>query len=47
LPSAAELGDAFALTGYFLSRHMFEPRGAGLPDARTHLIAAVQRASAA
>lgn len=47
LPSAAELDDAFALTGYFLSRHMFEPRGVGLPDARTHLIAAVQRASAA
>jgi DNA repair protein RecO (recombination protein O) len=46
-PSAAELDEAFALTGYFLSRHMFEPRGVGLPDARTHLIAAVQRASAA
>jgi DNA repair protein RecO (recombination protein O) len=45
LPSAAELADAFALTGYFLSRHMFEPRGAALPDARTHLIAAVARAA--
>jgi DNA repair protein RecO (recombination protein O) len=46
-PSPTEIGEAFALTGYFLSRHMFEPRGTGLPDARTHLIAAVQRASAA
>jgi len=45
LPSAAELADAFALTGYFLSRHMFEPRGVSLPDARTHLIAAVARAA--
>jgi DNA repair protein RecO (recombination protein O) len=45
LPSAKELADAFALTGYFLSRHMFEPRGAALPDARSHLIAAVARAA--
>jgi DNA repair protein RecO (recombination protein O) len=44
VPSAKELADAFALTGYFLSRHMFEPRGAALPDARSHLIAAVARA---
>lgn len=45
MPSASELTDAFALTGYFLSRHMFEPRGVALPDARTHLIAAVARAA--
>jgi DNA repair protein RecO (recombination protein O) len=47
IPNADELRDAFALTGFFLSRHMFEPRGAGLPDARTHLIAAVERACVA
>ncbi len=45
MPSASELTDAFALTGYFLARHMFEPRGIPLPDARTHLIAAVARAA--
>jgi len=42
-PSAAELRDGFALTGFFLARHVYEPRGESLPDARHHFIAAVVR----
>jgi DNA repair protein RecO (recombination protein O) len=39
-PSAAELRDGFALTGFFLARHVYEPRGELLPEARHHFIAA-------
>jgi DNA repair protein RecO (recombination protein O) len=39
-PSAAELKDAFALTGFFLARHVYEPRGESLPESRHHFIAA-------
>jgi DNA repair protein RecO (recombination protein O) len=39
-PSAAELKDAFALTGFFLGRHVYEPRGESLPEQRHHFIAA-------
>jgi DNA repair protein RecO (recombination protein O) len=39
-PSAAELRDGFALTGFFLARHVYEPRGETLPEARHHFIAA-------
>ena len=42
-PSAAALRDGFALTGFFLARHVYEPRGEPLPDARHHFIAAVAR----
>ncbi|WP_275430280.1 hypothetical protein, partial [Klebsiella pneumoniae] len=28
----------FRLTGYFLSRHVFEPRGLAMPDAREAFI---------
>ena len=31
------LADGFALTGFFLTRHAFEPRGLALPDAREQL----------
>jgi DNA repair protein RecO (recombination protein O) len=31
------------LTGYFLLRHVLEPRGIGLPDARAGLLAALER----
>jgi DNA repair protein RecO (recombination protein O) len=41
--SADELIDAFALTGFFLARHAFEPRGLALPDARAQFIAAIAR----
>lgn len=30
----AEVRDGFRLTGYFLSRHVYEPRGIAVPDAR-------------
>jgi len=39
-PSAAELKDAFALTGLFLGRHVYAPRGESLPAQRHHFIAA-------
>jgi DNA repair protein RecO (recombination protein O) len=44
LPSAADLADAFALTGFFLERHAFEPRGLPMPAARARFIAAITRA---
>jgi DNA repair protein RecO (recombination protein O) len=36
----SELKDAFALTGFFLGRHVYEPRGESLPEQRHHFIAA-------
>jgi DNA repair protein RecO (recombination protein O) len=43
LPTATDLADGFALTGFFLTRHAFEPRGLALADARAHFVAAVLR----
>jgi DNA repair protein RecO (recombination protein O) len=43
-PSLADLGDGFALTGFFLARHVFEPRGLALPDARQSFVSAVLNA---
>jgi DNA repair protein RecO (recombination protein O) len=43
-PGTSAIGEAFALTGFFLNRYVFEPRGVALPDARAHFIAAVARA---
>ncbi len=43
-PSLADLTDAFTITGFFLSRHVFEPRGQALPDARQSFVAAVLNA---
>jgi DNA repair protein RecO (recombination protein O) len=43
-PEPGELGDAFALSGHFLTRLVLEPRGLALSDARAHFIAAVGRA---
>jgi DNA repair protein RecO (recombination protein O) len=45
-PSADDLAAAFALTGFFLERHLYAPHGAALPDARAAFIAAVTRAIA-
>jgi DNA repair protein RecO (recombination protein O) len=45
-PSADDLAAAFALTGFFLDRHLYAPHGTSLPDARAHFIAAVTRAIA-
>jgi DNA repair protein RecO (recombination protein O) len=39
-PSAVDLADAFAMTGFFLSRHVLEPRGLTLPDARGSFVSA-------
>jgi DNA repair protein RecO (recombination protein O) len=39
-PTAAEVGDAFKLTGHFLLRDLFAPRGLALPDARRAFLAA-------
>jgi DNA repair protein RecO (recombination protein O) len=41
--SAAELADGFRLTGLFLDRHIYEPRGLRAPDERAALIAALMR----
>lgn len=41
LPSAAELADGFAVTGFFLQRYVFEPRGMPLQSARASFVAAV------
>ena len=45
-PASDDLAAAFALTGFFLDRRMFEPRGLALPDARESFLAAVLRAPA-
>jgi DNA repair protein RecO (recombination protein O) len=44
---ATDLADAFALTGYFLDRHAFAPRGLALPEARAHFVTAIARVFAA
>jgi DNA repair protein RecO (recombination protein O) len=36
-PDAAELADGFRLTGYFLARHVYEPRELEPPEARARL----------
>ena len=40
---AAGLADAFALTGFFLDRHAFSPRGLPMPSERGRFIGAVMR----
>lgn len=42
-PSPDDLAAGFALTGFFLARHVLEPRGLALADAREGFIAAVLR----
>ena len=41
LATAADLADAFVLTGFFLDRYAFGPRGLPLPDARARFVSAV------
>ena len=41
-PSAGDLADGFAVTGFFLGRYVYEPRGMHAPDARERFIAAVR-----
>jgi DNA repair protein RecO (recombination protein O) len=44
-PTPQEVDDGFALTGFFLVRHVLEPRGLALADARANFIAALRRGS--
>jgi DNA repair protein RecO (recombination protein O) len=41
MPGRDQLAEAFALTGFFLDRHVLSPRGLGLWDGRENFIAAV------
>lgn len=43
----AGLGDAFRVTGYFLERHVLEPRGQRLPDVRASFLNALKGAAIA
>jgi DNA repair protein RecO (recombination protein O) len=43
VPVGGDLADGFALTGFFLSRHVLEPRGLTLADERAYFIAALTR----
>ena len=42
-PTARDLADAFRLTGFFLERDVFGPRGLPLPDARRAFLGAAER----
>jgi DNA repair protein RecO (recombination protein O) len=42
-PSPGDLLDAFTLTGFFLDRHAFAPRGLSLPEARARFVNALTR----
>jgi DNA repair protein RecO (recombination protein O) len=42
-PSSGDLLDAFTLTGFFLDRHAFAPRGLSLPEARARFVNALTR----
>jgi len=44
VPTPAEMAGAFELTGFFLHRHVYEPRAIKEPDARAGFVAAVGRA---
>jgi DNA repair protein RecO (recombination protein O) len=41
--SADDLADAYMLTGFFLDRHAFAPRGLAMPEARGHFVTAIKR----
>jgi len=40
-PSLDDIADGFALTGFFLARHVIEPRGLAFAEARAGFVAAV------
>jgi DNA repair protein RecO (recombination protein O) len=44
VPGGNDVADGFALTGFFLARHVLEPRGLPLSDERGYFIAALGRA---
>ena len=43
-PEAGDILAGFRLTGYFLARHVFDPRGIAPPEARERFIALIGRA---
>jgi len=43
-PDADDVADAFRLTGFFLTRDLFMPRGLPMPDSRRAFLAAAARA---
>lgn len=43
VPTIEEIADGFALTGFFLSRYVLEPRGAALPESRSGFLGALWR----
>lgn len=43
VPTRGEIEDAFRMSGYFLNRHVMEPRGIALSDARAAFISALSR----
>jgi DNA repair protein RecO (recombination protein O) len=42
-PSPADIKDGFRLTGFFLARDLFEPRGQHLPEARAAYLAELEK----
>ena len=46
MPAPGDLLDAFRLTGYFLDRHVFEPRSIEPSDARPRFLALISRVAA-
>ena len=46
-PGVADIMAGFRLTGYFLARHVYEPRGIEPPDARSSFLALVGRTACA
>ena len=42
--ATSDIADGFALTGFFLTRYVLEPRGLALSDARAHFVAAAAKA---
>ena len=42
----AAIEEAFRLTGFFFSRHVYEPRGFGEPEARAAFLGALRRSHA-
>jgi len=47
MPSREDLADAIAVTGFFLQRHVLEPRGLAMPEARASFFQAVLHADKA
>ncbi|MDF2621935.1 MAG: repair protein RecO [Xanthobacteraceae bacterium] len=45
-PSAGDVDAAFDLTGHFLARRVFEPRGMPMPESRSALLLALRRTAA-